>query len=153
MREIQGTLDAKGLRFRLVVSRFNDFFTERLLAGALDTLRRLGAKEEDLEVIRVPGAFEIPPVARRCADPAATDAVICLGAVIRGETPHFDMVAAECAKGVAQAAMRAEVPVVFGVITTDTLEQAVDRAGAKAGNKGAEAARAAVELARLYPAL
>ncbi len=153
MREFQGHLNAKKLRFRIVVSRFNEFFTSRLLEGALDALRRHGADEKDLEVVWVPGSFEIPAMAKKLANPQKTDAVICLGAVVRGDTPHFDLVSAEAAKGVAAVGLQASIPVIFGVITTDSLEQAVDRAGAKAGNKGAEAAIAAIEMADLHRTL
>ena len=143
-------LDARGLRFALVASRFNDSVVERLIAGARETLGRLGAEGEDIELVRVPGAFEVPPVAGRLARSGRFAAVICLGAVIRGETPHFDYVAGESARGVAQVGLTAPVPVIFGILTTDSLEQAVERAGGKAGNKGSDAAAAAVEMASLY---
>jgi len=141
---------AEGKKFALVVSRFNDFITEKLLSGALDALIRSGAADEDIEVVRVPGAFEIPLVAKKMAKTNRFDAVICLGAVIRGSTPHFDYISAEVSKGVAMVGMESEVPVIFGVITTDTIEQAIERAGTKAGNKGWSAAIAAVEMANLF---
>ena len=145
----EGEIRADGLRFALVVSRFNEFIGGRLLEGALDALVRHGAREEDLHVIRVPGAFEVPAMARWAALSGRFDAVICLGAVIRGNTPHFDYVAAEVSKGVAQVGLEVSIPVTFGVLTTDTIEQAIERAGSKAGNKGWDAALAAMELAHL----
>jgi 6,7-dimethyl-8-ribityllumazine synthase len=138
------------LRFAIVASRFNDFVTNRLLAGALDALERLGAEEKNVVVYKVPGSFELPLMAKRLATSGRWDAIICLGTIIRGETPHFEYIAAEAAKGIATAALETGVPIVFGVITADTLEQAIDRAGAKSGNKGFEAAMTAVELANLY---
>lgn len=153
VKSIDGALTATGLRFGLVVSRFNSFITERLLEGAIDTLVRHGASEADLLVARVPGAWEIPLACKRMAESGKFDAVIALGAVIRGSTPHFDMVASEVSKGVAQASLQSGVPVAFGVLTTDSIEQAVERAGTKAGNKGAEAAMAAVEMAHVLKAL
>jgi 6,7-dimethyl-8-ribityllumazine synthase len=147
---IEGKLNAKGLKFGIVVSRFNDFVCERLLTGALDVLIRNGADEGDIEILKVPGAFEIPQVARKMALSKKYDAVICLGAVIRGATPHFDYIAAEVSKGIAMIGLESEVPVAFGVLTTDNLEQAIERAGAKAGNKGWDAALSAVEMANLY---
>ncbi|RJX36204.1 MAG: 6,7-dimethyl-8-ribityllumazine synthase [Desulfarculus sp.] len=146
---IEGTLRAEGMRFALVASRFNDFITSKLLEGALDVLKRHGANEQDLTVVWVPGSFEIPLVARKLADSGKYDAVLALGAVIRGSTPHFDYVAAEVSKGVAQVGLETGVPVIFGVLTTDTIEQAIERAGTKAGNKGADAALAAVEMVDL----
>ena len=146
----EAKLIAEGKKFALVVSRFNDFITEKLLSGALDALVRSGAAGEDLEVVKVPGAFEIPIVAKKMANTKRFDAVICLGAVIRGSTPHFDYVSAEVSKGVAMVGMESEIPVIFGVITTDTIEQAIERAGTKAGNKGWSAAIAAVEMANLF---
>jgi 6,7-dimethyl-8-ribityllumazine synthase len=146
----EAKLIAEGKKFALVVSRFNDFITEKLLSGALDALVRSGAADEDLEVVKVPGAFEIPIVAKKMANTKRFDAVICLGAVIRGSTPHFDYVSAEVSKGVAMIGMESEIPIIFGVITTDTIEQAIERAGAKAGNKGWSAAIAAVEMANLF---
>jgi 6,7-dimethyl-8-ribityllumazine synthase len=146
----EANLMAAGKRFGLVVSRFNDFITEKLLSGALDALIRSGAADDDIEVVKVPGAFEIPLVAKRLAGTKRFDAIICLGAVIRGATPHFDYVSAEVTKGIAVASMEAELPVIYGVITTDTIEQAIERAGTKAGNKGWSAAMAAVEMANLF---
>ena len=146
----EAKLSAEGKKFALVVGRFNDFITEKLLSGALDALVRSGAADEDLEVVKVPGAFEIPLVAKKMANTKRFDAVICLGAVIRGSTPHFDYIGAEVSKGVAMAGMESEIPVIFGVITTDTIEQAIERAGTKAGNKGWSAAIAAVEMANLF---
>ena len=146
----EAKLIAEGKKFALVVSRFNDFITEKLLSGALDALVRSGAADEDLEVVKVPGAFEIPLVAKKMANTKRFDAVICLGAVIRGSTPHFEYVSAEVSKGVAMASMESEIPIIFGVITTDTIEQAIERAGTKAGNKGWSAAIAAVEMANLF---
>jgi len=145
----EGSLIATGLKFALVVSRFNDFITSKLLEGALDALRRHGAEEEDCDVYRTPGAFEIPLVAQQIARSGRYDAVICLGAVIRGDTPHFQYIASEVTKGVAQVALATGVPVAYGVITPDTLEQAIERAGTKAGNKGAQAALSAVEMVNL----
>jgi 6,7-dimethyl-8-ribityllumazine synthase len=146
----EAKLIAEGKRFALVVARFNDFITEKLLSGALDALIRSGAADKDIEVVKVPGAFEIPLVTKKMANTKRFDAVICLGAVIRGSTPHFDYVSAEVSKGVAMVSMESEIPVIFGVITTDTIEQAIERAGTKAGNKGWSAAIAAVEMANLF---
>ena len=146
----EGKLIGTGLRVGLVVSRFNSFITARLLEGALDALYRHGVDDEQIEVVWVPGSFEIPLVAKRMALSQRYDAVICLGAVIRGATPHFDFVANEAAKGIAQVGLDTGVPTIFGVITTDTIEQAIERAGTKSGNKGAEAASAAIEMANLY---
>jgi 6,7-dimethyl-8-ribityllumazine synthase len=146
---LEGQLIAKGKRFGIVVSRFNDFITEKLLGGALDALTRTGAKENDIQIIKVPGAFEIPLAAKKAAQTGRYDAVICLGAVIRGATPHFDYVCAEVSKGVAQVGLEFGLPVIFGVLTTDTVEQAIDRAGTKSGNKGWHAAMSAVEMANL----
>ncbi len=145
----EGDLNASGKRFALVVSRYNEFFASRLLSGAQDCLLRHGASAEDVEVFRVPGSFELPLVARRAADTGRFHAVVCLGAVIRGQTSHFDFVAAEAAKGVSRVGLETGVPTIFGVITTETIEQAVDRSGARAGNRGAEAALAAIEMANL----
>jgi 6,7-dimethyl-8-ribityllumazine synthase len=145
----EGHLVGQGLRFGLVVGRFNEFITNRLLAGALDALTRHGVAQEDVDVAWVPGAFEIPLVARKLALRGRYDAVVCLGAVIRGSTPHFEYVAAEVAKGVARVGLETGVPVIFGVITADTLEQAIERAGTKAGNKGWHAAVSAIEMANL----
>ena len=149
-RVLEGKLSAKGMKFGIVVSRFNDFICERLLAGAVDVLLRNGAEDKDIEILKVPGAFEIPQVARKIALTKKFDAVICLGAVIRGATPHFDYIAAEVSKGVAMVGMESEIPVTFGVLTTDNLEQAIERAGSKAGNKGWDAALSAIEMANLY---
>jgi len=143
-------LHAAGFRFALVSSRWNDLLTMRLVEGAIDALVRLGAEESAIEHFRVPGSFELPLLAHKVAASGRFDAVICLGCVIRGETPHFDYVAGAAASGIAQAGMETGVPVLFGVVTTDTVEQALDRAGVKAGNKGFEAAMAAVELVNLY---
>ncbi len=147
---LEGHLDAKGLKVALAVGRFNNFISDRLLEGALDALRRHGARDEDLVVARVPGSFELPLVVKKLAGSGHFDAIIALGAVIRGATPHFDYVAAEASKGLAHVSMDLSVPVAFGVLTTDTIEQAVERAGTKAGNKGADAAMAAVEIANIY---
>lgn len=152
-RVFEGKLSAKGLKFGIVVSRFNDFICDRLLSGALDVLMRNGAEEGDVEIFKVPGAFEIPQVARKMVLAKKYDAVVCLGAVIRGATPHFDYIAAEVSKGVAMIGLESEIPVTFGVLTTDTLEQAIERAGSKAGNKGWDAALAAIEMANLYQAM
>jgi 6,7-dimethyl-8-ribityllumazine synthase len=149
MNVLEGKLAGEGLKIALVVSRFNSFITERLVEGALDCLRRHGVTESGLTMVRVPGAWEIPLVAKRLAQGKAHDAVICLGAVIRGSTPHFDYVAAEVSKGIAQVSLESSVPIAFGVLTTDTLEQAVERAGSKAGNKGYAAAEAALEMVNL----
>lgn len=146
---VEGTLIAKGLKVALVVSRFNDFITSKLLDGALDALRRHGASAEDQDVYWVPGSFEIPLVAQRVAQTGRYDAVVCLGAVIRGDTPHFQYIASEVTKGIAQVMLQTGVPIGYGVITPDTLEQAIERAGTKAGNKGAQAALSAVEMVNL----
>jgi 6,7-dimethyl-8-ribityllumazine synthase len=146
---IEGRLDAKGLKFAILVSRFNSFVTERLLSGALDALERSGAGAESIEIVRLPGSWEMPVVAVELARQKRHDAIICLGAVIRGDTPHFDYVANEAAKGIAQAGMEHGIPVAFGILTTNTLEQAIDRAGAKSGNKGFESAMSAIEMANL----
>lgn len=150
---VQGRLIATGLRFAVVVSRFNEFITTRLLEGSLDTLRRHGADNQLIEVIWCPGAFEIPIVAKQAAASARFDAVICLGAVVRGSTPHFDHVAGQCASGIASVGLETGVPTIFGVLTTDTVEQAIERAGSKAGNKGADAAMAAIEMVNLLAAM
>ncbi|HOV87988.1 MAG TPA: 6,7-dimethyl-8-ribityllumazine synthase [Syntrophobacteraceae bacterium] len=149
MKVYEGKLLAQNLRFGIVVSRFNDFICDRLLGGALDALQRSGADEKAIDVYKVPGAFEIPLIARKVASTGRYDAVICLGAVIRGATPHFDYVANEVSKGVAHVGLETGVPIAFGVLTTDTLEQAIERAGSKPGNKGWDAAMAAVEMANL----
>ena len=146
----QGDLVGRGLKIGIVVGRFNNFITSKLLDGALDTLVRHGVEDKDIEVAWVPGSFEIPLAAQRMASSKKYDAVICLGAVIRGSTPHFDYIAAEVSKGVASVGLKAELPVIFGVITTDTIEQAIERAGTKAGNKGSDASEAAIEMANLF---
>jgi len=148
-KQYEGKLTAQGLRFGLVVSRFNELITNRLLSGAMDCLKRHGAEEEDIEVAWVPGSFEIPLAAKKLAESGRYQAVICLGALIRGATPHFDYIAAEAAKGVAKVGLDSGLPVIFGVITADTIEQAIERAGTKAGNKGWDAALAAIEMANL----
>jgi len=153
MKIIQGELQAKGFTFGIVVSRFNDFITAKLLDGAVDALVRHGAKEDDIDVVKVPGAFEIPLAAKKLAAKGRYHAVICLGTVIRGSTPHFDYVAAEVSKGVASASLETGVPIAFGVLTTDTIEQAVERAGTKSGNKGFDAAVTAIEMAQLMKKL
>lgn len=150
---IEGTLDATGLRFGLVVSRFNSFIGDRLLEGAIDTLVRHGADPSLIDVAKVPGAFEIPITVQKMAASGRYDALICLGAVIRGSTPHFDYVSAEVSKGIASVSLKAGIPVAFGVLTTDNLEQAIERAGAKAGNKGVDAALTAIEMVNLFKVL
>jgi len=149
----EGQLSATGLRFAIVVSRFNSFITERLLGGAMDALTRAGASADLIDVIKVPGSWEVPMIAAEVARQHRYDAVICLAAVIRGDTPHFDYVAAEAAKGIAHVSSETGVPVAFGVLTTNTLEQAIDRAGAKGGNKGFDAAMTAIEMANLLRTL
>jgi 6,7-dimethyl-8-ribityllumazine synthase len=149
IKTTEGELIVRDLRFALVVSRFNDFVVEPLVRGAVDALRRHGATDKQIEIVRVPGAFDLPIVARKLASSRRFEALIALGAVIRGQTPHFDYVAGECSSGLARIALETGVPIAFGVLTTDTVEQAVDRAGGKAGNKGADAALAAVEMANL----
>jgi 6,7-dimethyl-8-ribityllumazine synthase len=148
-KTLEGKLTAKGLKFGIVVSRFNNFIGDRLLDGALDALRRSGAEEEDCWVVRVPGAFEIPVAAKKVVRSGRFDAVICLGCVIRGATPHFAYIATEVTKGIAALSLESEVPVSFGVLITDTIEQAVERAGTKIGNKGFDAAMTAIEMANL----
>jgi 6,7-dimethyl-8-ribityllumazine synthase len=150
---IEGNLDASDARFGIVVGRFNEFITDQLLDGTLDTLRRHGADTDTIDVVYCPGSFEIPLVAKKMAQSDEYDAVICLGAVIRGDTPHFDYIAGGVANGTAQTALDTEVPVVFGVLTTDTVQQAIERAGTKAGNKGSEAARAAIEMVNILEQL
>lgn len=145
----EGHLGAQGKKFGIIVSRFNAFIAERLLEGALDTLKRSGAADDDIAIARVPGAYEIPLLAQKMARSDRYDAVICLGVIIRGATPHFDFVANEAAKGIAQVGMETGLPVVFGVLTTDTIEQAIERAGSKAGNKGSECAAVAIEMVNL----
>jgi len=152
MKIIEGGFNADKLRFAIVVSRFNDFLTSRLLEGAMDTLKRHGASEKDITVVKTPGAYEIPVVCEKLAE-GDYHAIICLGAVIKGETPHFDFVAQETAKGIAVVSMKHKLPVAFGVITADTLEQAIERAGVKHGNKGSEAAMSAIEMANLFKGL
>ncbi len=148
-KNFEGQLLGKGLKFGLVVSRFNDFITSKLLEGAQDALLRHGVRQEDIDIARVPGAFEIPLIAQRMAQTKKYDAIVCLGAVIRGGTPHFEYVSAEVSKGVAKVSLDTGLPVTFGVLTTDTLEQAIERAGTKQGNKGFEAAVDAIEMASL----
>ncbi len=152
-RYFEGGLRGEGKKFAIVVSRFNSFIAERLLEGALDTLRRSGVADEDIDVARVPGAYEIPLVTQKFARSGRYSAVLCLGAVIRGATPHFDYVAAEVSKGSAQVMLDSGVPVLFGVLTTDTIEQAIERAGTKAGNKGSDVAMAALEMVNLLEQL
>lgn len=152
-RTYEGMLDARGFRFGLVVSRFNDLLTGRLVEGALDCLGRHGALDDEITIVKVPGSWEIPLVAERLAGSGKVDAVIGLGVLIRGATPHFDYIAAETAKGLAQVGLTKGIPVSFGVLTCDTLEQALERSGAKAGNKGWQAAQAAIEMVQLYRTL
>lgn len=152
-RIIEGELLAKGKRFAIIVSRFNDFITERLLGGALDALVRSGAKDQDITVVKVPGAFEIPLVAKKVAEKKGVDAIICLGAVIRGATDHYDYVCSEVSKGIAHVSLESAMPVIFGVLTTDTIEQAIERAGSKAGNKGWSSAVSAIEMVNLMGAV
>ena len=153
MNQYEGNLILSGARFGIVVGRFNSFVVESLLQGALDTLKRHGASEADIDIVRVPGAFEIPLAAKRMAASKKYHAIIALGAVIRGGTPHFEYVAGECTKGLAQIMMEYELPVAFGVLTVDTIEQAIERAGTKAGNKGVEATLSAIEMVNLLPQL
>ena len=150
MAVFEGNLEASGKRFAIVASRFNDFIVEKLVSGARGMLSKLGVPDDSVDLYWVPGAYEIPPVAHRVAASGNYHAVICLGTVIRGATSHFDYVAGTAAKGIAQVGMESDIPVIFGVLTTDTIEQAIERAGTKAGNKGREAAAAAVEMANLY---
>lgn len=153
MKIIEGELQAKGLKFGIIISRFNDFITGKLLDGAKDALLRHGAREDDIEIVKVPGSFEIPMVAKKMALKGTYNAIICLGTVIRGATPHFEYIAAEVSKGIASASMETGVPVAFGIITSDTIEQAVERAGTKSGNKGWDAAITAIEMAQLLKKL
>jgi 6,7-dimethyl-8-ribityllumazine synthase len=153
MKTIEGQLSAQGLRVGIVVARFNEFINSKLLAGALDALKRHGADEDAVDVAWVPGAFEIPMIAQKMAESKKYDAIICLGTVIRGSTSHYDYVCAEVSKGVAHVGMASGIPTMFGVLTTDTIEQAIERAGTKAGNKGFDAAMAAMEMANLIKAL
>jgi 6,7-dimethyl-8-ribityllumazine synthase len=152
-RVIEGQLSASGLRFAIIVSRFNSFITERLLGGAMDAIVRSGGSADQVDLVKVPGSWEMPVVAGELARQKKHDAIICLGAVIRGDTPHFDYVASEAAKGIAHVSAATGVPVAFGVLTTNTLEQAIDRAGAKSGNKGFDAAMTAIEMAHLMRVL
>ncbi|MFO8024991.1 6,7-dimethyl-8-ribityllumazine synthase [Thiohalophilus sp.] len=149
MKTVEGELVVKGARFGLAVARFNSFVVESLLNGAVDTITRHGGSESDIEIVRVPGAYELPLVVQRMAQGKNYDAIIALGAVIRGGTPHFDYVAGECVKGISSVMLQHDVPVAFGVLTVDTIEQAIERAGTKAGNKGAEAAMSAIEMVNL----
>jgi len=150
---LEGALRAEGLRFAIVASRWNDLIVSRLVGGAQDALRRLGAREDQIATVRVPGSFEIPLAAKKLAASGRYDALICVGAVIRGETPHYDYIAAEVTKGIAAVSLETGVPIAYGVITADTVEQAIDRAGVKAGNKGFEAAMSAIEMANLLKEL
>ena len=150
IRQIEGTLSAKGVRFALVVSRFNDFIGQKLVEGALDCILRHGGVDGDVTIIRCPGAFELPMVAKKAAQSGNYDAVVTLGVIIRGSTPHFDVIAAEATKGIAQASLETGIPIAFGVLTTENLEQAIERAGTKAGNKGFDAAMTAMEMVQLY---
>lgn len=149
-RIIEGKLVAKGMKFGIVASRFNDFICGRLIEGAVDALTRSGADEKDIQIYKVPGAFELPIIAKKLAKSARFDAIICLGAVIRGATPHFEYISAEVTKGIASVGLETEIPISFGVLTTDTIEQAIERAGTKAGNKGWDAAMSAIEMVDLF---
>jgi 6,7-dimethyl-8-ribityllumazine synthase len=153
MKTYEGKMIASGLKFGIVVSRFNDAISERLLDGAIDALMRHDADDKNIDVVWVPGSFEIPQVAKKLVDTGKYNAVICLGAVIRGETPHFDFVAGEAAKGIAKLSLESKVPVIYGILTTDTIDQAVERAGIKAGNRGEKAALSAIEMANLLKAV
>lgn len=150
VKEVKGNLVSKGKKYAIVVSRFNEFLSSKLLSGAVDALTRHGAKEDEIKVYWVPGSFEIPYVAGKISEKKSADAIICLGAVIRGATPHFDYINSEVSKGIAQVAMKSGIPAIFGVITAETLEQAIERAGTKSGNKGWDAAVSAIEMANLY---
>ena len=150
MNIIEGKLDASGMKVGIIVSRFNEFITSKLVGGAEDCLKRNNASDDDIDLVWAPGAYEIPAIAQKLAQTKKYDAIICLGAVIRGATPHFDYVSAEVTKGVAQVGLKYELPVIFGVLTTDTIEQAIERAGTKSGNKGFDAAMAAIEMSNLY---
>jgi 6,7-dimethyl-8-ribityllumazine synthase len=147
---IEGKIVAKGMKFGIVASRFNDFICGRLIDGAVDALMRAGAEEKDIAIYKVPGSFELPLTAKKLASSARFDAIICLGAIIRGATPHFEYISAEVSKGIAMVGLETEVPVIFGVLTTDTIEQAIERAGTKSGNKGADAAMTAIEMVDLF---
>ena len=149
-KTVEGKIVAKGMKFGIVASRFNDFICGRLIDGALDALTRAGADEKDISVYKVPGAFELPLVAKKLAKSGHYDAIICLGAIIRGATPHFEYISAEVSKGIAVVGLETEVPVAFGVLTTDTIEQAIERAGTKSGNKGFDAAMSAIEMVDLF---
>lgn len=153
IKTYEGNLIAKGLKFGIIVGRFNEFIGGKLLAGALDGLKRHGAEETDIEISWVPGAFEIPLIAKKMASSKKYDAIICLGAVIRGSTPHFDYVSGEVSKGIANVSLDSGLPVIFGVLTTDTIEQAIERAGTKSGNKGYDAAVTAIEMANLLKSI
>jgi len=153
MKKYEGELQAKGLRFAIIVSRFNDFITTKLLDGAIDALLRHGSTEQSMDIIKVPGSFEIPLTAKKIAGKKSYDAIICLGTIIRGATPHFAYIAAEVTKGIASVSIETGIPIAFGVITADTIEQAIERAGTKSGNKGWDAALAAIEMAQLLKKL
>ncbi len=153
MKKYEGELQAKALKFAIVVSRFNEFITNKLLDGAVDALLRHGASEQNIDIIKVPGSFEIPLTAKKIAEKKSYDAIICLGTIIRGATPHFEYIASEAAKGIATASLETGVPIAFGILTTDTIEQAVERAGSKSGNKGWDAALVAIEMAQLLKKL
>ncbi len=152
-KSIEGNCLAEGKKFAIIASRFNDFITDRLVSGAVDALTRCGANDADIDIVKVPGAFEVPLLSQKMAEKNRYDAVICLGAIIRGSTPHFDYVCAEASKGIATVSMKYNIPVIFGIITTDTIEQAIERAGTKAGNKGWSSAMSAVEMANLLKAV
>jgi 6,7-dimethyl-8-ribityllumazine synthase len=152
-RLIEGEISAKGITFAIVVSRFNDFISQRLLDGALDALKRHGVSDDQITIVKVPGAFEIPAMAKRLSLDSRFDCVICLGAVIRGATPHFEYISSQVARGIASVALESRIPIAFGVITSDTLEQAIERAGAKSGNKGWDAAVSAMEMVSLFKVL
>jgi 6,7-dimethyl-8-ribityllumazine synthase len=153
MHVYEGKLDAKGLKIGIIVSRFNEFISSKLVDGCLDALLRHGANEEDLHIVKVPGSFEIPYLAKKLALSKNYDAIICLGVVIRGQTPHFNYICNEVAKGIANVSLESGIPVIFGIITSDTIEQAIERAGTKSGNKGFDAALSAIEMANLYKIL
>ena len=153
MKTVEGLLTTQGEKFCIILPRFNDFIGGKLLEGAIDELQRHGVDNEDIDVVRVPGAFEIPVVAKKCAKSGKYSSIIALGVVIKGSTSHYDYVCAEVSKGVATVSLETEVPVIFGVLTTDNLEQAIERAGTKAGNKGADAAKSAIEMANLFKAI
>jgi len=152
-KTIEGKITAKDLKFAVVAGRFNDFITSKLIDGTMDALTRAGADDKDITLIRVPGAFEIPLAAKKVAESGTYDAIICLGAVIRGATPHFEYISAEVSKGIAQTSLQSGIPISFGIITTDTIEQAIERAGTKSGNKGWDAAISAIEMANLFKLL